>query len=110
MKKIILCCLMAVVCCGAGMAQQMEEKKQKKSVELTTVVFSSDIDCEHCAAKVETNAVVLGKGIREVEADASTKQITVTFDASKNSVENIVKGLATLRVKAQPIEQPAEGK
>ena len=35
--------------------------------------------------------------------DLPTKQVTVVYDASKNDVETIVKGLASLKVKAEPL-------
>ncbi len=110
MKRFILCSLMALLFCGVGMAQQKQDNKEKKSAELTTVVLLSDIDCDHCKAKIVNNVPTLGKGIKELDVNVETKEITVTFDSSKNSTEGIIKGLATLRVKAQPIVKPETDK
>lgn len=108
MKKFIVCCLAAVLCVGVCAAQ----KNQPKTNTLRTVVFATDIDCEHCVRKIENNVPSLGKGIKDVQSDVRTKRVTVTFDESKNSVENIVKGFASLRVKAEPVveESGAEKK
>jgi len=96
---------MAVLCIGVCFAGQPESGK--KGVE--TVVFATDIHCEHCVRKIENNIPSLGKGIKDVRTDIGTKRITVVFDPSKNSVENIVKGFASLRVKAEPVEADAAG-
>ena len=48
------------------------------------------------------NVPALGKGIKDVQIDVPTKEVTVIYDASKNSDENIVKGFAKLKVKAEP--------
>lgn len=106
MKRFIVCCLMAVLCVGVCAAQ----KNQPKKSTVRTVVFATDIDCEHCVRKIENNVPSLGKGIRDVQADVATKRVTVTFDESKNSVENIVKGFASLRVKAEPVEEGGDGR
>ena len=41
--------------------------------------------------------------LKDVQVDLPTKQVTVVYDASKNDVETIVKGLASLKVKAEPL-------
>ena len=106
MKKLILCVIAALAFAGVGSAEAKEP--QKKSDK--TVVFDTDVDCEHCKAKIMNNVPSLGKGIKDVKVDVPTKKVTVTYDETKNSVENIIKGLATLRVKAQPAKESAAGK
>ena len=46
------------------------------------------------------NIPSLGKGIKDVQVDVAAKEVSVTYDAAKNSDQNIVKGLASLKVKA----------
>ncbi len=76
----------------------------KPAAEKTTVttVFCTDIHCEHCANKILNNVPSLGKGIKDVDVDVATKEVKITYDATKNTDENIVKGLASLKVKATP--------
>ena len=96
MKKLLMVCLALVM--GLGLA--MAEKPARKTN--VTTVFATDIDCEHCVKKIMNNVPSLGKGIKDVQVDLSKKEVTVVYDASKNSDENIVKGFASLKVKAEP--------
>ena len=92
MKKILMICLALVM--GLGMCAAAGKPAQKKEV---TTVFVTDIDCEHCVKKIMNNVPSLGK-----------KEVTVIYDASKNNDENIVKGFATIKVKAEPKKAPAK--
>ncbi len=96
MKKLMIVCLALVMGTGLAMA---EKPASKKSV---TTVFATDIDCEHCVQKIMNNVPSLGKGIKDVQVDLSKKEVTVVYDASKNNDANIVKGFASLKVKAEP--------
>lgn len=97
MKKLAMLCLALTM--GAGMTMAAKPAAEKKTV---TTVFTTDIHCEHCAQKIMNNIPSLGKGIKDVEVDVAAKEVSVTFDAAKNSNENIIKGLASLKVNAQP--------
>ena len=87
MKKILMICLALVM--GLGMCAAAGKPAQKK--EVTTVFVTS-----------------LGKGIKDVKVDLPKKEVTVIYDASKNNDENIVKGFATIKVKAEPKKAPAK--
>lgn len=99
MKKFLLCCL--VVLMGTGVAMAAGKPELVKSTTKTTV-FVTDIDCEHCAKKIMNNVPSLGKGIKDVKVDVPTKEVTVTYDATKNNDANIIKGFASIKVKAEP--------
>jgi len=97
MKKIAMLCLMLAM--GMGMTMAAKPAAGKKMV---TTVFVTDIECDHCVNKIMNNVPSLGKGIKDVEVDLPTKEVTVTYDAAKNNDENIVKGFASIKVKAAP--------
>ena len=101
MKKLIICAIAALAFAGLSSAEAKEPQKKTEK----TVVFDTDVDCPHCAKKILDNAALLGKGVKDVKVDVPTKKVTVTFDESKSSVDDIVKGMAKLRVKAQPAKQ-----
>lgn len=92
MKKIIALFAMLVMVAGVAMAAPKAEKK------ITTVVFTTDIDCGHCAEKVY-NTIPYEKGIKDVKVDLKTKSVTVQFDAAKNTVESLTKAMQSIKVK-----------
>ena len=97
MKKFLLCCLVVLLGTGAALAAAPAGKPVTK-----TTVFVTDIDCEHCAKKIMNNVPSLGKGIKDVKVDVPTKEVTVTYDPTKNNDANIIKGFASIKVKAEP--------
>ena len=94
MKKILMLCLALVM--GVGMCAA-EKPANKKTV---TTVFTTDIDCEHCVKKIMNNVPSLGKGVKDVQVDLPKKEV--------NNDENIVKGFASLKVKAEPKKADAK--
>lgn len=48
------------------------------------------------------NVPSLGKGVKDVKVDLPKKEVTVVYDSTKNSDDNIVKGFASIKVKAEP--------
>ena len=94
MKKILVICAVLLMGTSAVMA---DNKPEKKTV---TTVFCTDIDCDHCKAKV-MNTIPFEKGIKDVQVDVPTKKITVTYDPSKNSDDGLVRAFAKIKVKAE---------
>lgn len=97
MKKLITLCLALTMGLGICAAQKPAEGKKT-----ATTVFTTDIDCDHCVKKIMENVPSLGKGVKDVQVNLPKKEVTVVYDASKNSDENILKGFASLKVKAEP--------
>ena len=63
---------------------------------------------DHGVKKIMNNVPSLGKGIKDVKVDLPKKEVTVVYDSSKNNDANIVKGLASLKVKAEPKKAAAK--
>ena len=103
MKKMILCCLVAVLGCGVF---AVEAKTPQKKGEIVTTVFTVDIDCESCSARIMNNVPVIGKGIKDIQVDVPSKEVTVTYDSAKTSPEELIKGFGKIRVKAE--EKPVK--
>ena len=93
MKKIIA--LFAMLAVIAGVATAAPKKAEKK---IDTVVFTTDLDCHHCAQKV-MNSIPYEKGIKDVQVDVPTKTVTVKFDEAKNSIESLTKAFESIKVK-----------
>lgn len=96
MKKLLLLAMVMTL------SMTMSLARDKKAENVKTTTFVADIHCENCSLKVMNNVPALGKGIKDVAVDVAQKTITVTYDAAKNNDENIVKGLKSLNVNAQP--------
>ena len=96
---VFFLCLMAATLFG------MEAFADNKNKTTRTVVFTSDIDCDHCAKKILDNVPVLGKGVEDVQVDVPTKRITVVYNPSKTDEATLVKGFAKLKVKAEPVRE-----
>jgi copper chaperone CopZ len=94
MKKIIT--LLVALVAVAGVATAAPKEKVEKKV--ATVVFTTDLDCHHCAQKV-LNTIPYEKGIKDVQVDVPTKTVTVKFDVAKNTVEGLTKAFESIKVK-----------
>ena len=94
MKKIMM--ILAALAVVAGVATAAPKEKAEKKI--VTVVFTTDLDCHHCAQKV-LNTIPYEKGIKDVQTDVKTKTVTVSFDAEKNSIEALIKAFAGIKVK-----------
>ena len=92
MKKIITLLVALVAVAGVAVAAPKAEKK------IATVVFTTDLDCHHCAQKV-LNTIPYEKGIKDVQVDVPTKTVTVKYDEAKNSIESLTKAFESIKVK-----------
>lgn len=102
MKKILFGCLLAVMALLTAGAVPADKKNLK------TVVFATDIDCDHCKKKILNNVPALGKGVEEVEVDVPTKRVTVVYNADKTDEATLIKGFAKLKVKAEAVAPEKE--
>ena len=102
----MILCAALLVCAGLSEVSGAV-KKEKKEKAIVTTVFVTDVDCAHCVDKILNNVPTLGRGIKDVQVDLQTKEVTVVYDASKNDERTIVEGLASLKVKAEPKAQEA---
>ena len=98
MKKIIALFALLAMVAGVAVAAPKVEKK------FATVVFTTDIDCGHCAEKVY-NSIPYEKGVKDVKVDVKTKSVTVTFDEAKNNIDALKKAFTTIKVKVLKVEQ-----
>ena len=97
MKKIIA--LFAMLAMVAGMATAAPKAEKK----ISTVVFTTDIDCGHCAQKVY-NTIPYEKGIKDVVVNVQKKTVLVKFDAAKNNIESLTKAFESIKVKVEKTE------
>ena len=94
--------ILAMLAVVAGVATAAPKQKAEKKI--ATVVFTTDLDCHHCAQKV-LNTIPYEKGIKDVQVDVPTKTVTVKFDEAKNSTESLTKAFESIKVKVVKIKK-----
>lgn len=94
--------ILAALAVVAGVATAAPKQKAEKKI--ATVVFTTDLDCHHCAQKV-LNTIPYEKGIKDVQVDVPTKTVTVKFDEAKNSTESLTKAFESIKVKVFKAEE-----
>ena len=98
MKKVISIIALVVALLAMLVGVAVAAPKQKAEKKIATVVFTTDLDCHHCAQKV-MNSIPYEKGIKDVQVDVPTKTVTVKFDEAKNSIESLTKAFESIKVK-----------
>jgi len=96
MKKIILSILMLYI--GIAVFGQKTQKE--------TIVIQTNGVCEQCKTRFEENIPYL-KGVTDVSYDLKSSRLTVTFNKSKTTADDIRKKVSNLgydadQVKANP--------
>lgn len=69
--------------------------------DIKTVVFTTApaMHCQNCENKIKKN-IRFEKGVKEIETNLKDKTVTVTYDADKTTVDNLIKGFAKIKYKA----------
>ena len=98
MKKTISIIALVLALLAFLVGSVVAAPKQKAEKKIATVVFTTDLDCHHCAQKV-LNTIPYEKGIKDVQVDVPTKTVTVKYDEAKNSVESLTKAFESIKVK-----------
>lgn len=80
--------LLAIVLMSCTMVFAKSEKK--------VVVFDVDLHCQGCVAKIEKN-IAFEKGVKDLVCDLEKKQVTITYDPEKTSVEKLQKAFADIK-------------
>ncbi len=80
MKKMILSIAMVLMALTAA-----AEKK-------TVTLYIHDMECKNCMAKVE-NTLAFEKGVRALDFDLAKRQVTITYNDKKTTVEKLQQAL-----------------
>ncbi|MBQ8051804.1 MAG: heavy-metal-associated domain-containing protein [Bacteroidaceae bacterium] len=80
---------------------------QAKDIKTLVVTTQPQMHCENCEKKIKGN-LRFEKGVKRIETNLKTKQVTITYDADKTSPENLLKALKKIGYEAQPVKKPAQ--
>ena len=81
MKKFLLLLMVAMTVMTAS------------AKDIKTVVFTTEppMHCEGCENRIKNN-LRFEKGIKKIETNVEKQTVTITYDADKTTVENLIKG------------------
>ncbi|MDR1680019.1 MAG: heavy-metal-associated domain-containing protein [Prevotellaceae bacterium] len=77
---------------------------QKSTKNFTTTVFDVSLHCDNCVQKVESN-IAYEKGVKDLKVNLEKKEVTVTYDASKNSDEKLIEAFRKLGYGAKAVSR-----
>ena len=93
MKKILLLLI-------ALLTMTVASAKDIKTVVLSTV---PQMHCENCEKRIKDN-IRFEKGIKKIVTDVEHQTVTITYDADKTNVENIIKGFEKIKYTAREVK------
>ncbi len=93
MKKILLLLI-------ALLTMTVASAKDIKTVVLTTM---PPMHCENCEKRIKDN-IRFEKGIKKIVTDVEHQTVTITYDADKTNVENIIKGFEKIKYSAREVK------
>ena len=93
MKKILLLLI-------AALTMSMASAKDIKTVVLTT---NPQMHCEGCEKRIKEN-IRFEKGIKKIVTDVEHQTVTITYDADKTTVEDIIKGFEKINYNAREVK------
>ncbi|MCH5309847.1 MAG: cation transporter [Prevotella sp.] len=75
-----------------------------KDIKTVVVTTLPQMHCENCENRIKSN-LRFEKGIKKIETSVPDQTVTITYDADKTNVENIIKGFDKIDYKARPLKE-----
>lgn len=102
MKRTIVILMASVACLCASQTVSASVSSAENAVvsfrakkDIRTVVFSTHLHCKNCVKKVQEN-ISYEKGVEDLNVSLENQTITVTYDASKTTVEKLAAAIGKL--------------
>ena len=110
MRRILTIAALAL----AALTSHTDLLAQKKETKTATVVYATDIFCDNCKKRIESN-ICYEKGVKELSVDVPAKTVTITYRKDKTDANKLLKALTELGyttfIKEGPVDtQPADKK
>ena len=74
-----------------------------KDIQTVVVTTTPQMHCENCENRIKNN-LRFEKGIKKIETDVEKQTVTITYDADKTTVENILKGFEKFKYSARVLK------
>ncbi len=75
------------------------------AVKQEVVLFINNMECANCQAKVE-KTLAYEKGVKDLKFDLQKRQVTITFDSEKTTVEKLQNALLKRNKYASEVVKP----
>lgn len=95
--KALRVILAVLLLAGFSLNAEAQEKKRNE-----TVTFKTDISCQNCVNKINKN-IPFEKGVKDVQANVETKEVTVTYDTKKTDKDKLIKAFEKISVTAEEV-------
>lgn len=71
-----------------------------KDIKTLKVTTTPQMHCTNCETKIKEN-IRFEKGVKRIETDIESQTVTITYDADKNTEENIIKSFGKFGYEAK---------
>lgn len=82
-----------------------------KDIQTLVVTTNPQMHCDACESKIKHN-MRFEKGVKNIVTDIPTQKVTITYDADRNTPENLMKAFEKFGYTAMPADSvkvcPAE--
>ena len=93
MKKLFLILAMAMVTMVAS----------AKDIQTVVVTTTPQMHCENCEKRIKNN-LRFEKGVKKIETDIEKQTVTITYDADKTTVDDLLKGFEKFQYTARVLK------
>lgn len=74
-----------------------------KDIKTVVVTTTPQMHCENCENRIKNN-LRFEKGVKKIETNVEKQTVTITYDADKTTVENLLKGFEKFNYSARVLE------
>ena len=74
-----------------------------KDIKTVVVTTTPQMHCENCENRIKNN-LRFEKGVKKIETNIEKQTVTITYDADKTTVEDLLKGFEKFKYSARVLE------
>ncbi|MBQ9556103.1 MAG: cation transporter [Muribaculaceae bacterium] len=93
MKKVLSLLIMAIFALSA----------MAKDIQTVVVTTTPQMHCENCENRIKNN-LRFEKGVKKIETNIEQQTVTITYDADKTTVEQLLKGFEKFKYSARVLK------
>ena len=75
-----------------------------KDIKTVVVTTQPQMHCDNCEKKITGN-LRFEKGVKQIECDIEGQRVTITYDADKTTIADIIKGFEKIKYEAKEVKE-----